>query len=202
MQDYVDARDFNIEKSIMKNHYHEIFDRWFGCVQEITIDEVNDCQRRAVEAMRTKRFHFQKHHDLFAAKIEDYHSYDQKPKYNPNFDYRKSTGWWQWMEEKCNQDRPKFPFTNFYCLTHYQVKQLEIGIIPFRDYASLYLLALEALVASYKQHIEKDKIACGYYKRYLQDLVDYGKDFTDYAEWAYQWTYIRYNLPILTHSLP
>jgi len=201
MEDYVDARDLGIEKSIMTNHYNELFDRWFGCAKEQTVEDANDCQRRAVNAMKSKRFHFQRHHDLFGAKIVDVYNDKEKMKYDPNFDYRKSTGWWQWMEKHCDQAKPKFPMTNFYCLTHYQVKQLEIGIIPFRDYASLHILALEALVASYKkQPIGRDKIACGYYKRYLQELVDSGKNYAEYAKWAYLWTYIRYNLP-LTHSL-
>jgi len=165
MTDYVDAKDLQLEKNIMSNHYRELYDRWIGCGRETTIDGVNDCQRRAVNALRSKRYHFQPLHNEFDQNV-----------YNPDFRYRSSAGTWQWME-KYNVRR----------LSHDQVKRLEIGILPFRDYASLHLLALKTLEAT----LRDKSSARTDYKRYVGEMASAADMYIKYAKWAYEWSYIR-----------
>ncbi|KXJ19599.1 uncharacterized protein LOC110254369 [Exaiptasia diaphana] len=186
MQDYVDAKNIQTEKNIMSNNYRELFDKWSGCVREVNIPDTNDCQRRAVEALRTSRYHFQPLHKEFE-KMKWHPDDGAVQSYNPNFRHRASGGWWQFLEKYCGEG-----VRDLQCVTHNQVKLLEVGIIPFRDFASLHLLALKTLEASYRaQPINTDKQACAYYKRYVKELMEAADLYYRYARWSYEWTYIR-----------
>lgn len=183
MQDYADAKTLDLERNLMKANYRKLFDRWFGCAKEATIVMVNDCQRRAVEALRINRYQFQPLHSKFEEKTYDYRN-REKLAYSPNFAYRASAGTWQWMEKECG--------SRMECLTHDEVKRIEIGIIPFRDYATLHLLALKTLTTSYAaQPINNEKVACRNYKRFLKETATKADMYARYAKWAYEWDYIR-----------
>jgi len=183
MTDYVDAKDLEVERIVMDNHYNEIFDRWVNCAREITAEKANTCQQRAQNKISSARFHFQPFDELF----EEKNTNENRPLYTPDFSYRASAGTWQWMKENCGYDK----HARAECLSHEQVKRLEIGIIPFRDYASLHLLVLKTLEATYKSKSNRDRVACGYYKRYLSTIASKADYYIRYAKWAYEWTYIR-----------
>ncbi|KAK3747982.1 hypothetical protein QZH41_019785, partial [Actinostola sp. cb2023] len=183
MIDYVDAKDLQLERIVMDNHYNEIFDRWVNCAKELTAERANTCQQRAQNKISSARFHFQPFDELF----DKVNTNENRPLYTPHFSYRASAGTWQWMKQHCGYDK----HTRSECLSHEQVKRLEIGIIPFRDYASLHLLVLKTLQATYKGKSNTDRLACGYYKRYLSTIARKADYYIRYAKWAYEWTYIR-----------
>lgn len=182
MKDYADVRDLQLEKRLMNNEYKQLFDQWVQCSRKFTQEESENCQKAVEDQIRSSRYHFQPLHDKFGQK------FNGKLVYNPNFNYRKSAGTWQWMNKHCGVKE----YAGAECLSHYEAKRLEIGIIAFRDYATLHLLALKTLEASYKSHpINTDTLACKNYRRYLGDIKDRADMYVRYARWAYEWDYIR-----------
>lgn len=182
LKDYVDAKDLEVQKLNMKNIYKELFQYWINCAKELTPANVNDCQRIAERNIQSARFHFQPLHEKFEQKTDK-----GKLVYNPQFNYRKSTGTWQWMDENCGLKK----HANAKCLSHEDVKRLEVGILPFRDYATIHLLALKTVEATYEKNSKTDTLACGYYKKYLTERRDKAAVYAGYARWAYEWDYIR-----------
>ena len=73
---------------------------------------------------------------------------------------------------------------------HYEVKGIETRLTIFRDYATLHLMALQALINTLKD----DKSAVGKlsYKRYLKDMQKSLLLYHRYAYWAYRWIHVRH----------
>ncbi|KAK3742029.1 hypothetical protein QZH41_006966 [Actinostola sp. cb2023] len=105
-----------------------------------------------------------------------------KRKYNPNFTYR-YVATWQWMK--------KYAGSHVWAPTHYDVKLLESGLIGFRDYASLHLLSLATLAATYKDEKGKSQEACNYFQHYMEKMERKADYYVEYVKWAYEWIYIR-----------
>ncbi|KXJ19581.1 hypothetical protein AC249_AIPGENE11305 [Exaiptasia diaphana] len=105
--------------------------------------------------------------------------------YNPDFRSRNSAGVWQYLQRECGSGKRQMQ-----CLTHNQVRRLEVEIVKFRDFATLHIYALETLIATYKAQSLRGE-TCSYYKRYLSELIHAADYYHGYAEWAYKWAYIR-----------
>ncbi|XP_032227689.2 uncharacterized protein LOC116611456 [Nematostella vectensis] len=68
------------------------------------------------------------------------------------------------------------------------IKRLEAALIPFRDFASLHLFALQLLINSYKKDPDtkekNDRL-----KLYMKTLNERGMFYRKYARWAYERIY-------------
>lgn len=175
LQDYSDVKDLQLEKTIMSRNYKELFDKWSKCAKHRPGRDPNQCQTQAEGDIESARYHFQPVQSEFDEKRNG------KQKYDPHFYYR-YVATWQWMEEMKGSGL-------FWALTYEQVKKLEIGLIPFRDYATLHLIALEALANSYKDKV--GDLACKSYKHTLSLIVEKSDYYVRYVKWAYEWIYIR-----------
>jgi len=72
----------------------------------------------------------------------------------------------------------------------YSIRRLEATLLLFRDYASLHLFSLQTLVNSYRSDphsVDRKKKL----KKYLGHLKKFGKQYRDYAYWAYDQIYKR-----------
>lgn len=174
MKDYVDATASRIEKDIMTKNYRTLADRWFGCGRIAPGRNSDDCQMTAEELISSERFKFQQLQPKFDQKDRN-----GKQLYDPNFGYRKAATW-QWIEE----------YTGRYVwpLSHAEVRRIEAGLIPFRDYATLHLLVMKTLAMTYKEDGKKSCKSYKFYEEKIQRKADY---YSRYARWAYEWIYIR-----------
>lgn len=174
LQDYADIKDLQLEKRLMERNYKELFDKWFDCQKLRPGQDEAQCQGNVEGDIRNARFHFQPLQSLFDAKL-----WDGSQKYDPSRD--KHLADWQYIARKNGH--------NYWAPTHDQVKQLEIGLIPFRDYATLHLIVLETLASTYKNKTGKQ--SCRSYKYYLDLLVGKAGYYARYAKWASDWILAR-----------
>lgn len=174
LQDYADVKDLQLERRVMTRNYKELFDKWQECLTYSTKKEANACQARVERAVKSARFQFQTLQTMFDQKGKD-----DKPLYDPNFDYR-YVATWQWMK-KYKGSHVNYP-------SYDEVKRLEIGLIPFRNYVTLHLLVLEALIKT--QEAQGDE-GCSDLKFYLQRMAERSDYYVRYVKWAYEWIYIR-----------
>lgn len=174
LQDYADVKDLQLEKRLMERNYRELFDKWFDCAKLRPGQDEAECQGDSEAALRNARFHFQPLQPLFDDKL-----WDGSQKYDPNRDKRFAD--WQYIARKNGN--------GYWAPTHGQVKQLEIGLIPFRDYATLHLIVLETLAGTYQD--KNGDQACKSYKYYLNMLVEKSDYYARYAKWAFLWILAR-----------
>ncbi|KAK3742032.1 hypothetical protein QZH41_006968 [Actinostola sp. cb2023] len=178
MRDYVDVKDLESERRDMTNTYKELFDKWSKCARKPTKEDADRCQRTAEEDISSARFHFQQKQTMFDQK--NYRN--GKRMYDPNFTYR-YVATWQWMK--------KYAGSHVWAPTHYDVKLLESGLIGFRDYASLHLLSLATLAATYKDERGQSQEDCNYFQHYMEKMEKKADYYVEYVKWAYEWIYIR-----------
>lgn len=174
LQDYADANDLELERRIMTRNYKELFDQWQECLTYKTKAEADNCQARVERAVKSARYQFQPLQSKFDEKDSE-----GKPVYDPNFEYR-YVATWQWMNEY-KDVHVSFP-------EYKEVKRLEIGLIPFRNYVTLHLLVLETLI---KTHEALGDEGCENLKFFLERMIERSDYYVRYVKWAYEWIYIR-----------
>ncbi|XP_048576457.1 uncharacterized protein LOC116615294 [Nematostella vectensis] len=69
-----------------------------------------------------------------------------------------------------------------------QIRRLEAALIPFRDYASLHLFALQTLINAYKDAPDTQE-KNNRLKLYMDTLYKQGIRYNKYATWAYERIY-------------
>ncbi|XP_031561476.1 uncharacterized protein LOC116297393 [Actinia tenebrosa] len=176
LQDYIDVQTLQLERLIMTRNYKELFDKWSRCANHRPGRDPNQCQEDAEEDIVSARFHFQPLQELLEEKQSS-----GKQKYDPHF-YFRYIATWQWMKEYEGKGY-------FWAPTYDEVKKLEIGLIPFRDYATLHLVALEALANSYKDKVGDE--SCEIYKHTLALIAQNSDYYVRFVKWAFEWIYIR-----------
>lgn len=91
LQDYADVKDLQLQREVMTRNYKELFDQWQECLTYQTKTEADKCQERVEGAVESARYQFQPLQSIYEEK-----DCDDKPLYDPNFQYR-YLATWQWM---------------------------------------------------------------------------------------------------------